>query len=388
MKNEIKILIAAIVIILIVLVGAFALNGSNNAQPSAAPSVIPATATPTPAPSATPVSTPVPTPTPGVAPTATPVPVPENASGVKLTEFGYWITYPPLGPQTWSTNPPPYFGPANNTVYFDPVSGAYTVGNLAITGESINSGHAVLHRRGDLNGTVTVTVHLSSALYAAGNEYVCSLYGAGVSGTGSGNYSVVFSPGEGEKTIYVSISENANVVPEALTPAPMPAGSVTLSIADVDGGYKIGEKRAFTLSADELTVVHFLSEWTYLDYNDHGDGMMDPGPGIQILQDDAGAVKIGIPIQYLGDTANITHVDIGVSSSGIPVSAISVDPHPTFSSPTDRHNGILAVTVDPAYLHTSDPGNYLKLTIKKTDEYFTSESSSFFKIDINGGNYL
>jgi hypothetical protein len=28
-------------------------------------------------------------------------------SGVELTQFGYWITYPPLGPENWSNNPPP-----------------------------------------------------------------------------------------------------------------------------------------------------------------------------------------------------------------------------------------------------------------------------------------
>lgn len=54
-------------------------------------------------PTPTPMATPGPTPVPAVAPKLTATPAPTAESGVKLTEFGYWVTYPQLGEQTWST---------------------------------------------------------------------------------------------------------------------------------------------------------------------------------------------------------------------------------------------------------------------------------------------
>jgi hypothetical protein len=115
MKNEYKILIAAIVVILILLGGAYALSGSKGPQATATPTAQP-TSTPTPTP--TPIasgtggstggaSNPAPTTAPTITPTPTIVPSPTPSSGVELTQFGYWITYPPLKPENWSIYTPP-----------------------------------------------------------------------------------------------------------------------------------------------------------------------------------------------------------------------------------------------------------------------------------------
>ncbi len=104
MGNEYKILIGAIIVILIVLVGAFALSGSNNQQPTVTLTAPPVTVTPTAVPGNEDGTTPSATPTAMPTTMPAPTPSPEPESGVKLTEFGYWITYPPLGPQYCSTN--------------------------------------------------------------------------------------------------------------------------------------------------------------------------------------------------------------------------------------------------------------------------------------------
>lgn len=85
MKNDLELLIGAVVVLLIILVGAFALSGSNNNGPAATPTVMP---------------TPMLMATSSI--TATPLqPSPTPESGVKKTEYGYWITYPTLGPEKW-----------------------------------------------------------------------------------------------------------------------------------------------------------------------------------------------------------------------------------------------------------------------------------------------
>jgi hypothetical protein len=101
MKNEYKVLIAAIVVILIVLVGAYALGGFNG------PSMVSPTATPTPQP--TPEPTPMPTAVPSAtvdATSATPAPTPTGNGDIIQTEYGYVVTKATLGPQNW-TNPTP-----------------------------------------------------------------------------------------------------------------------------------------------------------------------------------------------------------------------------------------------------------------------------------------
>ena len=95
MKNTTTWILVAIVAILVILVGAYALSGSNTSNPTATPTAI---TTPTPTASATAVTSA--TPAPSVASTATPtpttVPTYSGSSGVTKTDFGYYITYPPF----------------------------------------------------------------------------------------------------------------------------------------------------------------------------------------------------------------------------------------------------------------------------------------------------
>ncbi len=84
-------------------------TGSQNVPAQSTPTAQPlTTATPTPIPESTAspsVGASTPTPVPSIAPTSTP------DSGIKQTEFGYYITYPPLGPEVWSNNSPPIVHP-------------------------------------------------------------------------------------------------------------------------------------------------------------------------------------------------------------------------------------------------------------------------------------
>lgn len=100
------ILIAIVGIIVVILIGAYALsNGSNQPAASATPTAAAsATATPT---SITPVpsATIVPTATTLATATPTATPKPSGSSGVKQTEFGYYITYPPFSYNEVAVNP-------------------------------------------------------------------------------------------------------------------------------------------------------------------------------------------------------------------------------------------------------------------------------------------
>lgn len=267
MKNEIKILIAALVVILIVLVGAFALSGSNTPQATATPTVLPVTATPTPVPDGS-GSTATATPVPSVAPTATPVPsvtpTPMPESGVKLTEFGYWITYPQLDPQTWSTNPPPYH-PANNVVYFDPTSQIRPINNRPAALGS--EGDTTVYRVGDMNGTVNVTIHASmsnniehgSMEALADYDYYFSMHtydNENMTGPDeNGDYVLTFGPGVSEQELCMHVNYEYGIDSvEAMDYGPS-EGWIKLTITGVDGGYSVGAQKEFTLSLEYLTEV-------------------------------------------------------------------------------------------------------------------------------------
>lgn len=277
MRNEIKILIGAIIVIIIVLVGAYALSGSNTVQPSATPTVTPVTATPT--------STPVPagggggtgvgTPSPGTAPTvtATPTPTitptPEPESGVKQTEFGYYITYPPLGPQNWSTNPPPQQGEWN-VVYFDPVSENLNIELYAGGVEPANSGPtgtATVHRYGEMGGTVNVTIVATNSSntwlvrpnYIPPYQYMYNVAGLNLTQVGDNTYMLRFDPGVSQQNVYIhvwdvyiqvwdysvkSAGSQISVIPDG--------GFVKLTITDADGGYQKGAKDQYTLNVNHV----------------------------------------------------------------------------------------------------------------------------------------
>ncbi len=276
MKDEYKILIGAIIVILIVLVGAYAMSGSNNPQPTATPTALPVTATPTTVPEGGGSTGGTPSATPTAVPTAEPSPTPttEPESGVKLTEFGYWITYPPLDPQTWS-NPPPK-GP-QNVVYFDPTSDDVntTFNGFSVAVDLGPHGETIVHRVGDLSGTINVTIHAGNSsntwlIEPASIPYMYEYYvsGGNLTYEGGNTYTLKFGPGVSEQEIFVFVY-NAVRSPNA-------QGTVKLTITGVDGGYSIGANKEFTVNINPpLPVVQFATDR----------GWLGNGTGCTVTQD-------------------------------------------------------------------------------------------------------
>ncbi len=269
MDNNQKILIAAIIVILIILIGAFALSGSNNATPTVTPTATPViTATPTAVPSGGSSGASTTTPTPTVVVSATPTPVPSVSatptpdSGVKQTQYGYWITYPPLGPENWSTNPPPQAGNNNNNiVYFAPTSQDITVPVDEETSvEDQIQGQAIVHRDGNLSGTTNVLISMGSS----DNMYYDDSYEGYFfiqSGPGSlnptltdnnnGTYTLRFDPTVAEQTIYIQV-DDIDHTPDVESVAADSSfqGWVSLYIESVNAPYTKGNDDEYSLNVN------------------------------------------------------------------------------------------------------------------------------------------
>lgn len=247
MKDEYKILIGAIIIVMIVLVGAYALSGTNSPQPAATPTPVPVTATPTATPGGGGETTPTASPT--VAPTVapTPVPSPEPESGIKLTEFGYWITYPPLGPQTWS-NPKPK--QEWNVVFFNRTSDRIPV---ADNHDARFFRQVAVERVGDLGGTVNVTINSSHSenarerVYAS--DYRYGVIGDNLTYLGWHSYVLTFGPGVSEQILTIPLDWEAD---EGTS-----EGFVALTIMGADGGYSVGHDREYMLNMADVPAVYF-----------------------------------------------------------------------------------------------------------------------------------
>lgn len=249
MRNDLSILLAAIVVIIIVLAGAYALSGSSPAQPTATP-----TATAMPQASATPVPTSPATVTATAEPTATPVPTPtptaEPDSGVRQTEFGYWTTYPTLGPQTWSSPRPATPG---NVVYFNPTSQSITpeIRNFLFT----PSAEAIVHRDGDLNQTTSVLISIGGTENMFRPKSIDGVYVI-PTGIGSMNvnltdnqnetYTLVFDPDVSEQTIYIEIFLlNPNAI-DTLDGSSF-TGELNLTIVAADAPFTFGDGSEYSL---------------------------------------------------------------------------------------------------------------------------------------------
>jgi hypothetical protein len=344
MKNDMKIILGAIIVILLLLVGAYALSGSNNAQPTATPTVTPVTATPTPVPggsTATPAPTVVPTVAPTVTPepTVTPTPVPE--SGVKLTEFGYWITYPPLDPQKWSTNPPPD-PKGGNIVYFDPTSeNINVISYKSLVGPAGMGPHgtATMHRYGDLSGTVFVTIVASNS----SNTWVHPTYipyryeyvvvGTNLTQVGDNTYELRFDPGVSEQDVMIPVHDfMADSIDALITVMPV-EGYVKLTITDVDDGYGIGLNDEYTLNinSEDLPVVQFATDVGYLN--------TEEGCVVEGYQDHI--YNVSFVITRTGDlsgtfTPNV-YLDESYPSSDYCIDLIKVDPFIAGASTTKAY---------------------------------------------------
>ncbi len=109
MKISFQWILAAIVVLLVIVVGAFALTNGNHApanNATATPVVtVTATATPVASPSSSPTSVATATPAATTKPTPTATPTITGSNGVHQTSFGYYITYPPFSENQVNVNP-------------------------------------------------------------------------------------------------------------------------------------------------------------------------------------------------------------------------------------------------------------------------------------------
>jgi hypothetical protein len=258
MKNDMKIILGAIIVILLLLVGAYALSGSSP-QPTATPTVTPVTATPTPVPGGS-----TPSPSPSVAPsvvpsvttepTVTPTPVPE--SGVKLTEFGYWITYPPLGPQKWSTNPRPNLN-VGDIVYFDHTSDIVHLNSITV--DSSGEYAQVDLARSNASSTTNVIVYIDPASTLYFDRDQVSNNGGTVTFIDESHINIRFDEGVSIQHLQVWWLYEYAVNSQ---------GKLILKIDEVDPGYSIGGNSVYTFSVlndgEGLSTVQFATDEGYL----------------------------------------------------------------------------------------------------------------------------
>ena len=94
MSKTSNIFLAVIVVLIVILIGAYVFSDGNNTPVTNATATPTLAATPTAVPTVSPTASPSVTATPTITPTATPVPT--VSSGVKATKYGYNITYPPI----------------------------------------------------------------------------------------------------------------------------------------------------------------------------------------------------------------------------------------------------------------------------------------------------
>ncbi len=375
MDNNQKILVAGIIIILIILVGAFALSGSNNATPTITPTATPViTVTPTPIPSSgsTGASTPTPTavvsatPTPTPSVTATPVP----DSGVKQTEFGYWITYPPLGPENWSApNPQVNAGLPNNTVYFSPTSASVNVGYSSPDADYASTADATIYRNGDLTGTTNVIVHMvpdgnvwfddesDDALIANpfGTWYDLSDNAQIINQT---YFSVTFAPGESSQDITIYLYGLQYLHPLSVnTMAESSLGSVKMTIVGVDDGYTYGYNNQYTLNVyDELQVGNTVEFAT-------ANAWFNNQSGCQVESSDGPNYNVSFGLTRSNSAGTLTPV-VDVASTNIfgddQVYILKVDPFQPGSTTTRAylHYTLQEDNSNPyASLEIYDPGS-------------------------------
>ncbi len=235
MKISYQWILAAIIILLIILVGAYALTNGNNVPATnvTATPMTTITLTPTPvAPSTT--STTVASVTPTAIVSSTPIPTPtlSGANGVKKTDFGYYITYPPFSDNQVHVNPN-YVASQGNVVYFSPTSVTITKYVDLYGAVRTPDAVAVVHRSGDLSGTTHVTITADI------NDYIDSLMFSNTVDSSSAD--VTFGPGESQKIIGIFVT------PEGMD---SDVGQVHLTITDVDGIDSIGSSNQYTLNVN------------------------------------------------------------------------------------------------------------------------------------------
>ncbi len=246
MKISYQWILAAIIVLLIILVGAYALtNGKSTpatnvtATPTAAITFTP-TATIVASPSATPSANVTATPAPTTMPTPTATPTLSGSNGVKLTSFGYYITYPPFSDNEVHVNPN-YVPSQGDVVYFDPTSATITKNVNMLDAVATSDAVAVVHRSGNLSGTTHVTIRVDDNDYIDSWSFVNT-----VNPSDMWQADVTFAPGESEKTVGIYVSQN-----HAYTVA----GKLYLTITSADGVDSIGSNDEYTLTVNSQSVT-------------------------------------------------------------------------------------------------------------------------------------
>ncbi len=198
MKDEYKVIIGVIIVALIILAGAYGLSGPNAPGAVTAGSI--ANGSKAAGPQGVAENASVPS-TGGRAAEATPTPAPE--SGVRKTEFGYWITYPPLADEAWAGGPssggsPVSSGGSNggagsaSSAYFPQASGS-------IGWSTCDPGNA------DIMNDVypmPVTVKRTGTAGALSVSYTCSHTSSAYALPGG---TVAFAAGSDTSTIYINV---------------------------------------------------------------------------------------------------------------------------------------------------------------------------------------
>jgi hypothetical protein len=396
MKDEYKILIGAVVVIIIVLVGAFALSGSGGPGPSVTPtaSVEPEiTPTPTVVPGGE-GGTPTVSPEPSVVPSVTPVPSTEPESGVKLTEFGYWITYPPLPPQTWSS-PKPGPGP-QNIVYFEPTSAYIPALDIfepeALLKEGGNYRQTMVYRlNGDINATVNVTICVTTSgniwhsyeideKTAVDYDYEYWMHGDNLTEVGYNEYQMVFGPGVSEQYICVHVDPYYGLGSvDGIITKLLPEGWVKLTITGADGGYSVGANKDFTINIKNIPMVSFNYDAYGALWNN--DGEVGDGGYFDSVDSSGDIVYVTLPIYRYFKTGGDLSVNLDWylydGSDDLDAGAITIQP---FAFDDGQSVGYVTVGIDKGVI-LDDNWYRLVVYIDDSDDYVIDYDE--FWIDIN-----
>jgi hypothetical protein len=316
--------------------------------------------------------------------------VPE--SGVKLTEFGYWITYPPLDPQKWSTNPRPSKG-ESNVVYFNPVSANVQLPLYYEVGSSIEEGPIAttsVKRMGEnlsyttfvtINSTSSDNVHLDSLstwYWVEGNNLSFVSYNDGVA-----TWELRFDPGVESQEVYIDLGNIYGYRPENVEPINGISftGFVKLEIVDVDEPFTKGTQNTFTVNIDEAPYVQFDGYegglWT-------NDGAVYNAGDFESVDASGDIVYVTIPVVRVGSTDGALDVYFEwyvAGSNGDPLSGgvLAIQP---FAFADGQDEGFLTVGIDKDVILNDDNWYYLAIFMEDSDTYSGYDE---FYIHINDG---
>ncbi len=364
MKISYQWILAAIIVLLIILVGAYALTNGNNTpatNATATPTItITPTATTVASPSAAPSTAASATPAATTKPTPTATPTISGSSGVRQTEFGYYITYPPFSDNEVHVNPG-YVATQGDVVYFSPTSA--TITKYALYGaERTPDAVAVVHRSGNLSGITHVTI------LAAINDYIDDL---GFTNPVNGNLvSVSFAPGESEKTVGIYVYQEERY---------SSAGQVTLTIINVDGVDSIGSNNVFTLTVNQPSVspspssggVQFISNGGNTQDQLYSDG----SPlGWSVVDHSTPSFEVDIVLTRTSTTGSLSP-NVVISDTNMLSSDFYIEEQPTFT------DGQATATLEFVYnleYTSEDDHPYVTLSISPSSAYTIGTNNPFY----------